>query len=129
VREHRNIVDVHTWMGPAGIGAEYRKLHAEDPKMPQNMGMHPLAIYVRGTDASASVLRAHAEYITRLKNEGKLGAAGPFTGTDSIAGMVVFKRIPLDEAQALVNSDPAVAGGALRVEFHQWFNADHVLPW
>src|SRR5690242_20385065 len=32
VVEHRNIADVHAWMGPPGIGDEYRRLHAQDPK-------------------------------------------------------------------------------------------------
>jgi hypothetical protein len=42
--------------------------------------------------------------------------------------MVVFNRIPDGEAQRLIAGDPAVKADVLRVEFHRWWCAAHVLP-
>jgi uncharacterized protein YciI len=46
-----------------------------------------------------------------------------------MASIVVFKRIKLQEAQALLKADPAQSAGILRAEFHQWWSAEHVLTW
>src|SRR5258708_4865284 len=35
VAEHRNNAEVFAWRGPKGIGAEYARLHKEDPKTPE----------------------------------------------------------------------------------------------
>ena len=129
VVNHRNSVDVHAWRGPAGIGAEYFKLHREKPDTPENMGVHPLAILLRGSQGDSSKLAAHREYIARLRREGKLAAAGPIEDDDAMAGIVVFRRIPLEEARTLIEADPAISAGVLRAELHRWWSADHVLPW
>jgi uncharacterized protein YciI len=129
VTSHRNTVDVHAWRGPAGIGVEYFKLHREHPETPENMGLHPFAIVTRGASWDPSQGRAHGEYIGRLKEAGKLSAAGPAESDGDIMGFVVFRRIPLEEAEALLKDDPAVRSGALRVQFYKWYSAEHVLPW
>jgi uncharacterized protein YciI len=129
VTNHRNVVDVHTWRGPKGIGEEYAKLHREKPDAPENMGVHPLVILTRGPAWDAAKMGAHRDFVVRMKNEGKLAAAGPVTGEDTVAGFLVFKRIPLADAEALVKTDPTIAAGILRAEFHKWYSADHVLPW
>ena len=122
-------VDVHAWRAPAGIGVEYFKLHKEHPETPENMGLHPFAIVTRGPSWNAAQGRAHGEYIGRLKEAGKLSAAGPVENESDISGFVVFRRIPLEEAQALMKDDPAVSSGALAVKWYRWFSAEHVLPW
>ena len=43
--------------------------------------------------------------------------------------LVIFKRIPPEEAQRLIDESPAVKAGVLRAEHHKWWCADHVLPW
>jgi hypothetical protein len=43
--------------------------------------------------------------------------------------MVIFKPIPLAEAQHLLRDDPVVQAGVLRVDFHAWWSSDHVLHW
>ena len=39
-----------------------------------------------------------------------------------LRGIVILKVNSLEEAQALVNQDPAVKAGRLRVELHPWMS-------
>jgi uncharacterized protein len=135
VVEHRNTVDVHAWRGPAGMGAEYFRLHKEHPETPENMGMQPLVMMHHETawqgtsEQTDEVLAAHRKYIQGLRHDGKLGAAGVFEGESDLAGMVIFRRMPIEEARSLVAADPAVKAGYFRPELHAWWSAEHVLPW
>jgi uncharacterized protein YciI len=126
---HRNTVDAHPWRGPAGIGVEYFRLHKAIPDTLENMQVRPLCLIYRGAGWSEKDKSAHDNYLDRLRSEGKLGAAGAIEGRDALVGMVIFKVMPLKEAEKLLQDDPAVKSGALRTEFHQWWSADHVLPW
>jgi uncharacterized protein YciI len=136
VREHRNLIDIHAWRAPAGIGDEYFKLHKEHPETPENMGVHPIVLLTRGPawDATATkervvMLAEHQRYVDDLRRAVKLSAAGPVEGDSSMTGLVVFHRIPLEEARQLIGDDPAVKAGVLSVEAHRWWSSDHVFPW
>jgi uncharacterized protein YciI len=133
VVEHRNTVDVHGWEGPPGIGVEYFRLHALDPKTPENMQVHPLCLVYRGSawdeKQRDSMVEAHVRYIGGLKEQGKLGAAGRIDAPDDLLGLVIFKPTSMEEAQRLLEEDPAVKAGVLRIEYHHWWSSDHVLPW
>jgi len=127
---HRNQVEVHAWRGPKGIGEEYFRLHKEKPETPEGMGVQPLFLIYHGSrwaerDQQAA---AHAEYLDHLRREGKVAMHGPIEGDDELSSVVVFNRIPDDEAQRLIAGDPAVKAGILRAEFHRWWCAAHVLP-
>jgi uncharacterized protein YciI len=126
---HRNTVDAHAWRGPAGIGVEYFRLAREHPETPDHMQIHPLCLIYRGAAWSEKEKSAHDKYVDRLRSEGKLGAAGDIEGRESLTGMLIFRVMPLKEAENLLQDDPAVKTGALRTGFHQWWSADHVLPW
>src|SRR5664279_1373655 len=71
VVEHRNTVDAHAWLGPAGIGDEYARLHKLDPTTPENMQVHPLCMLYRGAawegkeSTRDSLMTAHKEYVDR----------------------------------------------------------------
>ena len=135
VVEHRNTVDVHTWEGPPGLAVEYNRLHKLDPKTPENMQVHPLCMVYRGSSWELeksqrdSLLAAHARYLENLRAQDKLGAAGTIEPPDDMQDLVIFKVIPPEEAQRLMQEDPAVKAGLLRVEYHRWWSSDHVLPW
>jgi uncharacterized protein len=103
VTAHRNTVDVMTWTGPKGVGEEYKRLHAADPKTPDDMGVHPFAL-VRAAPAT-------------LPNE--LTASGPLTGNPEFQYLLIFNRIPDEQAKRLI--DPT-----LKPEFHRWWCAAHV---
>ena len=135
VVEHRNTVDVHAWQGPPDIGAEYRRLHTADPKTPENMQIHPLCMIYHGpswereTNRRDALPAEHQRYVSSLRTQGKLGAAGAMGTDDELRELVIFKAIPLEEGKRLMEADPAVKAGVLRVEYHQWWSSDHVLPW
>jgi uncharacterized protein YciI len=136
VREHRNTIDVHAWRAPAGIGDEYFRLHKQHPDTPENMGVQPILLLARGSAWNATapkervvLLAEHQHYIDELHRAGKLGAAGPVEGESGMIGIVIFHRIPLEEARQLIADDPAVKEDVLSVEVHRWWSSDHVLPW
>jgi uncharacterized protein YciI len=128
VLAHRNTVDAHAWRGPTGIGVEYFRLHKQHPETPDNMQARPLCLIYRNAGWNQKSKAAHDGFLDRLRSEGKLGAAGGIEGRDALVGMVIFKVIPVKEAEKLLAGDPAVKSGAVRAEFHQWWSADHVLP-
>jgi uncharacterized protein YciI len=130
VVERRNLVEVHAWRGPKGIGEEYFRLHKEKPDTPEGMGVQPLFLLYRGSawNGRAEQLASHNGYLDRLKREGKLAMAGPIEGSDELAAMVVFSRIPEDEARRLMAEDPAVKANVFRAGFHRWWCAEHVIP-
>jgi uncharacterized protein YciI len=132
VVEHRNVIDVVAWRGPKGIGAEYFRLHKEDPTMTEGMGVQPFGMLYRGASwdqsGRAKILAAHDEYVNTLQHERKLAAAGPVESGEELLAILIFNRISDEEARRLVNDDPAVKAGVLRVEYHRWWCAAHVLP-
>jgi uncharacterized protein YciI len=133
--EHRNTVDVHAWQGPPDIGTEYFRLRKLNPSTPENMQVHPFCMLYRGAAweekqaERGSLLTAHQHYVDQLREKGKLGAAGEIDPPDDLLGLVIFRPIPLEEAQRLLDDDPALWAGVLRVEYHNWWSSDHVLPW
>jgi uncharacterized protein YciI len=131
VLKRRNTVDVYAWHGPEGIGDQYVKLHQANPDAPDNMQPHPLGLFYRGSAWANGdpVLAAHERYIEQLRKDGKLGAAGDIDTPDDLYGLVFFKVMSVEDAQLLLSRDPAVRARVLRVEWHRWLTADHVLPW
>ncbi len=134
VHELHGILDVHTWLAPAGIGDEYRRLDHEHPD--ENLRLHPIMILNHGrawnsTDPKQRVvpLANHIVYVERLHRGGKLGAAGEVEGDTEMVGIVIFQKMPLNEARNAMEDDPAVKSGLLAVDAHLWWCADHVLPW
>ena len=124
VKEHRNGADVVAWRGPKGIGTAYARLHQEKPDLPQDRGVQPfLMLY----GAGGGDVGRHEEYVEGLRRAGKVVAAGPVMEGDGLAAIVIFARMPDEEAQRLMREDPAVKSGVLRAEFHRWWCAAHVL--
>ncbi|HLJ17938.1 MAG TPA: YciI family protein [Bryobacteraceae bacterium] len=129
VQAHRNIVEVHAWRGPKGIGEEYVRLHKEKPETPEGMGIQPLFLIYHGPGWSPSAQTdGHARYLAQLRAEGKVAMFGPTEGRDELVGIIVFNRVPDEEAQRLISADAAIAANQLRAEFHHWWCAEHVLP-
>jgi uncharacterized protein len=121
-------------LGTAQLGVEYVRPHRLDPKTPENMQMHPFCMVYRGTSWESSgsrdaLLAEHARYVEKLREEGKLGAAGGIAAPDDMLSLLIFKPIAVEDAQKLLENDPAVKAGVLRAEYHQWWSSGHVLPW
>ena len=64
---------------------------------------------------------AHLANIDRLVEGGRIVLAGPFADGGDLRGLFVYNVESLEAAQALVDSDPAVQAGRLRVELHPWW--------
>jgi uncharacterized protein YciI len=93
--------------------------------IPKNIQPYFVALLVKGdhysaeqTPESMELLRQHLSYI-RLQTENKIYLfAGPFTDDGTIAGMIVLRRKSRDEAEAVLNQDPAVKAGQFKIQLH-----------
>jgi uncharacterized protein YciI len=69
------------------------------------------------------IMEGHMDNIRRLAGERKLLLAGPFmdqSGPGSLAGIFILSTATAEEAQKLVDSDPAVVAGRFTVEIVPW---------
>jgi uncharacterized protein YciI len=78
------------------------------------------------TPETKKIQEGHMANIQRLGAEGKLLVAGPFTDGGDLRGLYVFRVASMEEARALVETDPAVKAGRLRFEIHPWFAARNI---
>ena len=68
------------------------------------------------------MFKGHFANINRRADEGKLVMAGPLDGVDGWRGMFVFAVTSVDEAKALVATDPVVVKGEMVPEFHTLYS-------
>jgi uncharacterized protein YciI len=129
VAEGRNTVDVHTWLGPGGIGARYFQWKKENPEGKDVMAAHAFCILLRTPPAQAQPDPQHEAFVESLRASGVLAAAGRVADDPDIAGIVIFKSDSMDDAKGAMARDPAVQSGRLQPEYHRWWSADRVLPW
>ncbi|HEY7162008.1 MAG TPA: YciI family protein [Acidobacteriota bacterium] len=79
-------------------------------------------VRTQAADESAKIQTAHLQHLESLYKQGILLIAGPMGDDGDLRGIVVLKVKSLEDAQALVNQDPAVKAGRLRVELHPWMS-------
>lgn len=65
----------------------------------------------------------HFANMERLAKEKKLVVAGPLDGVEGLRGVFVFATDSLDEARALVATDPVIVQGEMVAEFHKFFSS------
>ena len=101
-----------------------KSLNADDYGMKQ----YVFCILKTGSNTTATTeernnyFKGHMENILRLAKEGKLAVAGPFMKNDkNYRGIFVFNVATVEEAKALVESDPAVAGNIFEYELTPWY--------
>lgn len=70
-----------------------------------------------------AMFKGHFANITRLAGEGKLVLAGPYDGVDGWRGMFVFAVKDIEEAKALVATDPVIANQEMVAEFHRYYGS------
>jgi uncharacterized protein YciI len=69
------------------------------------------------TEREAEVLGEHVAYLSRLVGEGSVLMAGrTLTADERTFGIAVLVAATLDEAEAIMNDDPAVKHGVMRAE-------------
>lgn len=81
-----------------------------------------------GTNKTASkeetkkLFEGHMANIGKLAKEGKLVVAGPFMKNDrNYRGIYIFNVETIEEAQALVATDPAINAKLLEAELTPWY--------
>jgi uncharacterized protein YciI len=83
-----------------------------------------------GTNTTASkeetqkLFEGHMANIGKLAKEGKLVVAGPFMKNDrNYRGIYIFNVETIEEAQALVATDPAIQAKLLEAELTPWYSS------
>ena len=73
-------------------------------------------------DARKEVFAGHFANIGRLADEGKLAVAGPFGKNDkNFRGLYIFNVATIEEAEKLVQLDPAVKAGVFVYDLTPWY--------
>lgn len=65
----------------------------------------------------------HMANIKRLANERKLAYAGPLDGVDGARGIFILAVDNIEEAKALVATDPVIIKGEMVAEYHTHFGS------
>lgn len=63
-------------------------------------------------------LAPHGAYMQRLQNEGRLFAGGGYASDDG--GMAIVTAANIEEARAMLASDPAITSGIFVAELRHW---------
>lgn len=94
------------------------------------MKMYVLAILKTGTNTTAtkttsdSLFRGHLDNIMRLVKEGKLIVSGPLAKNEkAYRGIFIFNVKTIEEATALISTDPAINNKLLDVELFRWYGS------
>lgn len=83
---------------------------------------------VKDADARKAMFAGHMANIQRLAKDGKLALAGPFgdAGGDW-RGLFVFATVDIEEAKALVATDPVIQQGEMVAEYHSWYGSAAIM--
>ncbi|MGV3460537.1 MAG: YciI family protein [Flavobacterium sp.] len=79
---------------------------------------------IEDKDKVNELFRGHMANIERLAKEGKLTVAGPFGNNDKdYRGLFIFNVKTVEEAKALLDTDPAVQAGLFEAEMTPWYGS------
>jgi len=71
-----------------------------------------------------SCFAGHMANINRLVNEGKLIVAGPFgKNNNAYRGLFILNVINIEEAQQIVQTDPAINSKLLDADLYSWYGS------
>jgi len=73
--------------------------------------------------ARDEMFKGHFANMKRLAAEGKLALAGPLDGVDGWRGLFILAVSDIEQAKALVATDPVVAQGEMVPEFHKYYGS------
>jgi len=101
-----------------------KSLHADE----YGMKKYVFCLLKSGTNTTASkeetkkLFEGHMANIGKLAKEGKLVVAGPFMKNDrNYRGIYIFNVETIEEAKALVATDPAIKANLLEAELTPWY--------
>ena len=130
IQAGRLALDLHPWIGPAGIGERFANEKKTDPAFKVKMRTYQLALLSLAPGASKAgpdEERAHDEYVATFKTRGKVAASGPTRDGGALREVLIL-AVDAAEAARMVASDPMVRSGKVRAELLTWWCAEHVLP-
>lgn len=70
-----------------------------------------------------AMFRGHFANMKRLSEEGKLVLAGPLDGVDGRRGIFVLAVSDIEEAKALVATDPVIEKGEMVADYHTYYGS------
>jgi uncharacterized protein YciI len=80
-------------------------------------------------EATAKIQEGHMNHIAKMAADGTLAIAGPMGDDGELSGIFILNVPTLEEAEKLVNEDPAIKSGRLKAKIHPWWAAKgSVLP-
>lgn len=107
---------------------EPREFEMEDGDTTIVMRRYIMVFLMRGEKAQEfskeeleEIQAGHMKNMTMLEEKGKLLVAGPFGDDTEYRGIFIMDCETVEEAEALVASDPAIKAGRLRAECHPWW--------
>jgi uncharacterized protein YciI len=118
VRNKRLAVEMYRWNGPADFGEPLASQVKKDPDAAYRMVCLPLVVF-RKTEKWSGAKPA-------LRSPG-IRAGGELLDGSALA-VYIFSAVPLDQAKAIAQTDPAVLDGEARVEAYVWMVADTAIP-
>lgn len=74
-------------------------------------------------EARDAMFKGHFANMNRLAEAGQLVLAGPLDGVDGRRGIFILDTADLDEARALVATDPVIASGEMTADFHAYYGS------
>lgn len=70
-----------------------------------------------------AMFKGHFANMNRLAAEGKLAVAGPLDGAEGRRGIFILAVNHLDDARALVATDPVIANGEMVADLHKLYGS------
>ncbi len=74
-------------------------------------------------EAIDAAFDGHMKNMNRLAEEGTLVIAGPMVDNDAYEGIFVLNAENTEEANALLQTDPAIAGNFLDYDLYKWYSS------
>jgi uncharacterized protein YciI len=79
---------------------------------------------VESKEERSTLFRGHMDNINRLVEEKKLIIAGPFGENDNdFRGLFILDVPTVEEAEALLETDPAIHAKLLKAEIYPWYGS------
>ncbi len=79
---------------------------------------------IKDKKITESLFKGHMSNMGRLAIQGKLAVAGPFGKNDlGYRGIFIINSNSIDDAKALVDTDPAVRAGVFAPVYLKWFGS------
>lgn len=111
---------------PAGFDGELAKQLGADER-----GMKPYVLVILKTGPNKvpagaerdAMFKGHFANMGRLAGEKKLALAGPLDGVDGWRGLFVLAVADIEEAKALVATDPVIIQGEMVAEYHKYYGS------